>query len=100
MTTQQAQHTPYDARILTLETTPALTPNQRLELSEFRHRRNGWLVGAQASAGLLAALEKIADQAHRATLVQDRSVWVIKQACKVIALEAQNAIAAATGGQP
>ncbi len=38
------------------------------------------------------ALEKIADQANRASMVQDRSVGIIKQTCGVIFSEAKQAL--------
>ena len=44
---------------------------------------------------LLGALTKIADTASRASLVQDRSVHIIKQTCLYIADEANTAIAEA-----
>lgn len=37
-------------------------------------------------------LRKIADQANRATMVQDRSVRIIKQTCGVIFSEAKQAL--------
>jgi hypothetical protein len=43
-------------------------------------------------ARLREALEKVADQAQRASLVQDRSVHIIKQACAFIAKGAHAAL--------
>lgn len=48
-----------------------------------------------AAPDLLETLETIKDQAERAAVVQDRSVGIIKQTCKVIAKEAAEAIAKA-----
>ena len=46
------------------------------------------------NAALVATLRTIQDQAHRATMVQDRSVGIIKQVCGVIASSAKDALAA------
>ena len=48
-----------------------------------------------AFEALVAALTTIADQADRASLVQDRSVRIIKQACAIMASEAREALALA-----
>lgn len=50
---------------------------------------------ADCHEALVKVLEKIEDQASRATLVQDRSVSIIKQTCAIIAREAKAALAAA-----
>lgn len=42
-------------------------------------------------------LQVIEDQASRAALVQDRSVYIIKLACRTIANDARAALAKATG---
>lgn len=48
---------------------------------------------------LLEALKQIADQAGRASLVQARSVGIIKQVCVIIADDANAAIAKASKGE-
>ena len=48
-----------------------------------------------SNARLLAALTETADAALRASLVQDRSVHIIKQTCRYIADEANTALAEA-----
>lgn len=45
---------------------------------------------------LREALMNLADKAHRASLVQDRSVGLIKQACAYIAKEARAALGETT----
>ncbi len=45
------------------------------------------------TAELTKTLKTIADQAHRAALVQDRSVGIIKMALHTIAADARNALA-------
>lgn len=44
--------------------------------------------------GLITVIEKIADQAQRASFVQDRSVGIIKATCALIAKDAKAALAA------
>ena len=52
--------------------------------------KNGRLIKQRGE--LLTIIRTIEDQAHRASLVQDRSVSIIKDVCKIIASECLDAI--------
>lgn len=67
-----------------------------LECYKEKHREpasvNALQKAEEEIAELLRLLTSIADQAHRATLVQNRSASIIKQACGLISEEAKTAI--------